>query len=40
MHAATLDAGRQLEAIDQADEVERLLADLKQGPQRALGPAS
>jgi phage shock protein A len=40
MHAAALDATRQIEALDRADEVDRLLAELKQRTPRALGPAS
>jgi hypothetical protein len=40
LHAAALDSTRQIEAMDRADEVERLLAELKQRTQRALGPAS
>ena len=38
LHAAALDSTRQIEAMDRADEVERLLAELKQRTQRALGP--
>jgi phage shock protein A len=40
LHAAALDSTRQIEAMDRADEVDRLLAELKQRTQRALGPAS
>jgi phage shock protein A len=40
LHAAALDSTRQIEAMDRADEVERLLAELKQRTQRAIGPAS
>ena len=39
IQAAALDSTRQLEAMDRADEVERLLAELKQRAPRALGPA-
>ena len=40
MHAAALASTRLIVAMDRADEVERLLAELKQRTQRALGPAS
>jgi phage shock protein A len=40
LHAAAIDATHQLEAMDRADEVDRLLAELKQRSPRALGPAS
>jgi phage shock protein A len=40
IQAAALDPARQLEAIDRSDEVDRLLAELKQRVPRALGPAS
>jgi phage shock protein A len=40
LYAAGLDTTHQLEAIDRADEVDRLLAELKQRTPRALGPAN
>jgi phage shock protein A len=40
LQAGTIGALRQLEAMDKADQVERLLAELKQRTTRALGPAS
>jgi phage shock protein A len=38
--AAALDTSHQLEAMDRSEEVDRLLAELKQRTPRALGPAS
>jgi len=40
IQAAALDTTHQLEAMDRADEVDRLLAELKQRTPRALGPAT
>jgi phage shock protein A len=40
LHAAALDTNRQLEAMDRTNEVDRLLAELKQRTPRALGPAN
>jgi len=40
LHAAALDTTRQLEAMDRTNEVDRLLAELKQRTPRALGPAN
>jgi phage shock protein A len=40
LRVAALDPSRQLEAMDRESEVDRLLADLKQRSQRAIGPAS
>ena len=40
LRVAALDPSRQLEAIDRESEVDRLLAELKQRSQRAIGPAS
>jgi len=40
LQAAALDTNRQLEAMDRDDEIDRLLADLKQRAPKALGPAS
>jgi phage shock protein A len=38
--AAAMDASRQLEAMDREADIDRLLAELKQRSQRALGPAN
>jgi len=40
LYAGAIDVSRQLEAMDRADEVDRLLAELKQRTQRAIGPAN
>jgi phage shock protein A len=40
LHAGIIDVSHRLEAMDRADQVDRLLAELKQRTPRALGPVT